>query len=320
MASIRDVARKADVSFITVSRVINTPEKVSLKTQEKVKRAMEELNFSINPIAKALAINKTQVICVYIPDHIEIRNFYVMELISGISQVCSTNFYSFLIIRNFDNDIACDGYIITGVNEKELKTIKHYADEKERKIVFFGETKLKVDCIDVDNYSGAKEIVDYLQGNGHKQIGMISVEEERESKFVKDREEGYLEVMGRDHAADIFYTQNNIESAYLSAFQLLDKEEYTAFFCATDVIALGLIRACNEMNKKVPEHISVAGFDGFGYQNMTIPHVTTMQQPVFDIGKMLTETLIMRVKGGEEEKISLIEDASFCDGDSVRKI
>ena len=323
LAGIRDVAKLAGVSPITVSRVINYPELVSAKTRIKVEAAMEELNYSLNPVAKGLSTNRTQVICVYIPKHIDSRNLYVMELITGISEICSQNLYSFLIIRDFDTTVYCDGYILTGVSDSEIIEIIEKTKEMNRQVVAFYTTDLKVDQIDVDNYAGAYNMTEYLIKNGHSKISMISIKEEEDSFFLRERERGYKDALANSKLQQeerIYYSENNINDAYTVSLEILNNSSDSAVFCASDMIAIGLLRACMTLGINVPEDLSVGGFDGFGYQNMTIPHITTVQQPVYEIGKELAQLLLKKISSSNNYmEIKDSFEPEFVEGGTVQK-
>lgn len=324
MSNLKKVAEKAKVSPITVSRVINSPEMVSKKTIEKVKRAMEELNYSINPAAQALAANRTNVIDVYVPSHIELEDLYVMQLISGISEVCNRNMYSFLITGNRKQTNACDGYIVTGVHEDELDEMIRHAEEQGRAITLFGHTdRADVNYVDIDNTYGAQMMVEYLIEQGHTEIGLLNIKEEKVSNHTAEREKGYkqaLEAHGLSVQKDrIFYAENNVQSAYEAAMKILKHSNATAFFCTTDILALGLIQACGEMGISVPEQLSVGGFDGFGYQNVTWPHITTVKQPIFQIGQRLATLLIEQLKSKKNEEAHEIVKPVFLKGGTVKK-
>lgn len=325
MAGIRDVAKRANVSAITVSRVINSPEIVSQETIDKVTKVMKELNYSINPVARALATNKTNVISVYIPKHIDINNLYVMELISGISEVCSTNLYSMLIVRKKNAKALCDGYILTGIHEDEMAEMIEFATEKDRKFVLFGNTeKADVDYIDADNFRGAEQMVMHLIENGHKKIGMIKLKQTKVSRYGNARYEGYLSALKTNglnvDPTNVFEAENTVDASFEMAKEMLNKTDVTAFFCATDVLAMGLMRACQHLNISIPEQISIGSFDGFGHQNMMIPHITTMKQPIFEIGKKLATTLLNKLKDEKMASVKAYQKCEFIPGGTVKKI
>ena len=116
MSTLKDVAQRAGVSSITVSRVINTPELVKEKTKDKVMLAMAELKYVPNAAAKSLAVNRTGLIDVFIPSDIDLNNPFVMHFIAGISNALSKRMYPFLILRDKKKEHLCDGYIVTGLD------------------------------------------------------------------------------------------------------------------------------------------------------------------------------------------------------------
>ena len=127
MSTLKDVAQRAGVSSITVSRVINTPELVKEKTKDKVMLAMAELKYVPNAAAKNLAVNRTGLIDVFIPAGIDLSNPFVMHFIAGISNVLSKRVYPFLILRDKKTEHLCDGYIITGLLRDEINDFYSYA-------------------------------------------------------------------------------------------------------------------------------------------------------------------------------------------------
>lgn len=323
MSSLKQVAERAKVSPITVSRVVNSPELVSPKTIEKVQRAMKELNYSINPAAQALAAKRTNVIDVYVPKHIGLEDFYVMQLISGISDVCSRNMYSFLIIRDINSDNACDGYIVTGVYDEELDEIASYAKSKKRGLTLFGRTERNdIDYIAVDNFSGAKNMVSYLIDQGHQKIGVLNISEKKISEHSRERFEGYCSALaehGLEVAEDyIFRAENNVAAAYNESKKFLKNTDATAFFCTSDVLAIGMMNACSDLGISIPDDLSIDGFDGFGYQNMTLPHITTIKQPIFKIGQMLAESLLGQLKNKNHQAVKEVVEPLFLQGGTVR--
>ena len=325
MSSLKEVAKRAGVSPITVSRVVNSPEIVSPKTIAVVRSAMEELDYSINPIAKALVTKKTHVIDVYIPSHIDVNNQYVMQLISGISEVLSQSMYSFLLIRDLKIDHICDGYVVTGLYEGELDTLIDYVTFNDRKFVLFGKTdREEIDYIDVDNVAGAKEIVNYLIDNGHQEIAMLNVEDEKKYLYGKERYLGYADALREANLPidehKVFRADNNVGSAYSAACEFLKDLSCSALFCVTDTMAVGVMQACREMNIRVPEDLSIVGYDGYGYQVMVQPNITTMVQPIFDIGKLLAKTLINRLKNDSKEHVNQLIRPSILIGESVKKM
>ncbi len=302
MSKLKDIANDAGVSVPTVSRVINTPEMVKPETRKKVEASIDKFKYSPNPVAKALVTNRTGIIDVYIPRHIDITNPFAMYFIAGISDALSRKMYSFLILRDRETEHKCDGYIATGLLKNEIYEMYEYAKERKRPLVLFGHTELPdVYCVDVDNVEGTKEITMYLINKGHRKIAMINVDEDKD--YTIDRFLGYkeaLETVGESPDESIVVkTINNEMGGFIAMQKLLEVDTFTSVLCATDTIALGAIRAIVEAGKRVPDDISVVGFDGLGHHLLTNPHITTVEQPIFEIGRLLAESLINRIMGNK---------------------
>lgn len=305
MSTLTDVAREAKVSTITVSRVINTPEKVKLLTRERVQRAMEKVNYVQNPVAKALVSKRVGIIDVYVPESIDLSNPFVMHLIGGISESLSKQMYSFLIIRDRKKEHKCDGYIVTGLLKDELHEMYRYALERNRPMALFGHTDHPdIDCIDVDNIEGARQITEYVLHRGHRQLVMINVDEDKD--YIADRYQGYcmaLQEAENPSADKVVYAPNNVQGGYEAAKTVLEREKQTsALICATDDLAIGAVRAAAELGRRVPEDLAITGYDGLGHHLLSGPAITTVRQPVYEIGRQLADTLIKRICG-EEERI-----------------
>lgn len=300
MPTVKDVAKAAGVSPITVSRVVNTPDSVRPKTRERVEQAMAELNYVPNAAAKNLVTNRSGVVDVYVPEHIDLSNPFVMHLIAGISKVLSDHMYSFLILRNRKREHRCDGYIVTGLLKDEIKDFERYATERARPVVLFGHTELpNVDCIDVDNVAGAKMGVEHLITLGHRDIAMINVDEDKD--YTSDRLDGYRLAL-LEHGLTcserrVLYTPNSVDGGARAVRRLLEHGGITAAFCATDTIAIGAASELALAGLAVPRDFSLVGFDGLGHQLLANPQLTSVQQPVYEIGKMLAQALLDRLDG-----------------------
>lgn len=310
MSTVKDVARAAGVSAITVSRVVNTPDSVRSQTRARVEQAMAELSYIPNAAAKNLVSNRSGVVDVYVPESIDLSNPFVMHLIAGISKVLSDHMYSFLILRNRKREHRCDGYIVTGLLKDEIQAFEHYATERARPVVLFGHTELpNIDCIDVDNVAGAKAGVEHLIQLGHQKIAMINVDEDKD--YTSDRLDGYrlalLEHSLPCDEAQVVYVPNSVDGGAQGVRRLLEQGSFTAIFCATDTIAIGAASELSRVGHVVPGDISLVGFDGLGHQLLTTPHITSVQQPIYEMGKMLAQTLLDRLAGGEGRLKHLVE-------------
>ena len=176
-------------------------------------------------------------------------------------------------------------------------------------IVFFGhsETDLGFDWIDVDNFAGGYMMTEYLLKQGHRDIAMISLSK---SSNGEDRLRGYMKAL-KDfdvpyQSGLVKYTENTEADGYVKTLELLSAGGVSAIFCATDMLALGSIRAAKTFGLSVPNDISIAGFDGLGYHLLTDPKITTIRQPVYQTGQKLAEGLIGMISGQAHGKVNIL--------------
>lgn len=298
MPTLKDIAKESGVSFITVSRVINTPDKVKKETRDRVNEAMKKLKYSPNPAAKALVTNKTGIIDVFIPNSIELSHPFAMHFIAGISEVLSNKMYSFLIRRDHEIEHRCDGYIAAGLLKTEIHEMYNYAKDRERPLALFGQCDLDdIDSVDVDNVFGAKLATTNLINHGHRKIAMIN---DDESENASDRFKGYKEALKNSgivyNDKIVVSSPNSTKGGYKAMKKLLFDDSISSVFCATDTIALGAIDAILEAGKSIPNDFSVAGFDGLGHHLLSTPHITTIHQPVYEVGKLLASIIVKRIE------------------------
>ena len=226
-----------------------------------------------------------------------------MHFIAGISSVLSEHYYSFLILRNRNQEHQCDGYIVTGLLKNETQEFAQYAKERERPVVLFGHTDIPdVDCIDVDNIAGAKTAVSHLLRQGHRRIAMVNVREDKD--YTADRLEGYKQALEENGIAFdpdlVLYASNSVDGGESAADELMKRQKVSAVFCATDTIAIGVSSKLKNHGYSIPGDISLVGFDGLGHQLLANPTITTIKQPIYELGRLLADTLLDRLSGRKE--------------------
>jgi DNA-binding LacI/PurR family transcriptional regulator len=189
-------------------------------------------------------------------------------------------------------------------------------------VVLFGHTDIEeVVCFDVDNMAGAVMAVEYLLQHNHTKIAMINSGEDKD--YAIDRYLGYEKALrsaglGIDPRF-VLRAPNNAEGGKMAVKKLLEAGEFTAIFCATDPLAIGAINGINEEGLRVPDDISIVGFDGLGRQFLADPLITTIQQPVAQTGKILAETLIKKINGGKTRTTGFLRPKRLP-GKSVKKV
>jgi LacI family transcriptional regulator len=321
MKGLKDIAQAADVSMITVSRVINGSEKVKPETKKRIEEIMSSMAYLPNMAAKNLVARRSGVIDIYIPENLDLSDPFMMQFIVGVSETLSAHMYSFLIKRSWAKEHSCDGYIVTGLLANEIDDFYARAKARNLPVVLFGHTDIEeVDYFSVDDISGGMAAVNYLLQHNHTKIAIINSEEDKD--YAIDRYLGYEKAL---HSAGIrvdpqlvLRTPNNAEGGKAAVKKLLENGEFTAIFCAADPLAIGAINGLNEEGLRVPDDISIIGFDGLGRQFLADPLVTTMQQPVAQTGKILAETLIKRINGGKTRTTGFLQP-ELLPGKSVKR-
>ena len=201
---------------------------------------------------------------------------------------------------------------MTGLLKNEIQEFAQFARERNRPVVLFGHTDIQeVDCLDVDNIAGAKVAVSHLIQQGHRKIAMVNVLEDKD--YTVDRLEGYKQAL-QENGIDfdpnlVLYTPNHVDGGEAAVDELLKRDNVTAVFCATDTIAIGVASKLRNMGYSIPDDISLVGFDGLGHQLLANPAITTIKQPVYELGAMLANTLLDRLNGRKERVNRMVSPA-----------
>ncbi|SMF89795.1 transcriptional regulator, LacI family [Paenibacillus uliginis N3/975] len=303
-STIRDVARMAQVSISTVSRVMNTPDSVAESKRNRVLEAIEKLQYQPNSFARGLIYKKSFTLGLLIPD---IENFYYTGIIRGMQDACIKFGYS-LMICNTDRDKDRLLSYIDTFHEKQVDGIVFASDvlypEYYEKLV---RTKIPVvllsthsdeydiPCVEIDDEAAAYDAVKFLIELGHREIGMIGFNHDN-SISGPPRYEGFARALTEAglerNVGKIRFATHRFEHAYDAAHELFtDYPELTAVFCVADEFAMGVISYLKDRNVLVPGQVSVVGFDNLRMANMFIPKLTTIAQPIYELGYRAAEKL-----------------------------
>lgn len=320
MATIADIARASGVSTASVSYVLNNRHgSVSVETRERVLQAMRDLNYRPSPLFTRKHRQRSKTLGVVFmhrrPTALTEHPWMTM-LLDGILSVTTPLNTDITLLASLDWDDMrktlrekcdgrCDGLLLLGLpNDSEFIEVL-----QERGMPFvclnFGSGLGDVNYVDVDNRAAAWEATNYLLSLGHKRIALLSGEQ----KFVntRDREQGYREAMADAGIALLptFMPEGgySVKSGYERALQLLSlpvEQRPSALFCGSDKIALGVLQAARELGVSVPKELSVIGFDDVRDAVSAEPSLTTVRQPIVDIGKRAAEILIAQIKDNGE--------------------
>lgn len=308
--------------MITVSRVINTPEKVSEKTRTKIQKLLEEEGYTHNTAAHNLASNKSGIICIYASRDMAYQDPFFQQFLVGVGSFLSQANYSIQIVSEIKPNQFCDGYILSGYNYAD-----HVLEDAKRTgkpvVMFSSYRDSEVDSVDTDNVNSARKIVNYLISKGHRKIAVFlnSVK----GTYVNDRFQGYRNALrenGIQFDPDLIHVVDNSVQGGMSAASWFNdtKCSATAAFFITDIIAVGFVMGIKEYGFQVPDDVSVVGFDGLGHHLMTTPKITTMVQPVYEISRVLSECLIDRIKNPKNPPVYRLVDGALDEEESVSNI
>ncbi|NLY29821.1 MAG: LacI family transcriptional regulator [Firmicutes bacterium] len=309
MATIKDVALEAGVSIASVSRVLNDPNYGSVEMRMKVTAAAKKLGYQPNKIARSMVMGRTNIIALVIPD---IRNQFFTSVARGVEDVASKYEYRVMLCNTDENSIRqrqyidtfrskiVDGFIIAVASDRDHDLDK--VDRETLPFVFIDRVceGVLADAIVVDNRDGAYKAVSHLLELGHRRIGLIAGKSD--TLTGRERLRGYEEAY---RAAGITVDQAlvvdgnfTIEGGYQATKALLEIEDRpTAIFAANNSMTIGCLRALTEAQVKVPEDVSVIGFDDSEWAEFFVPPLTVVRQPTYSMGTLAAEILFQRLTG-----------------------
>ena len=305
MATIRDVAKLAGVSTATVSHVINESRYVSDELKKRVYEAMDELDYQLNLLASGLRGGETKTIGLIIPD---ISNQFFSEISRRIEDNGLKYGYSLIICNTDDDDKKekryidillskqVDGLIFISAGDETDSLIKPISKGIPIVVADRFIEKPNINTVTVDNFNGGYQATKYLLDLGHKRIGLISGPETVLSSY--DRCEGYKKGLLDAHlpvdSSIIAHGDFRYQSGVKAMEKLLkaDAPRPTAVFSCNDMMALGAIRAANDHGLKIPEDISIVGFDDIPLAKSSSPPLTTVAQPTNEMAIHIIELLV----------------------------
>lgn len=319
--TISDIARMANVSKATVSRVINNkPEGVGKETRENILKIIEECGFHPSLVARGLVTKKTKSIGLIITD---IANSFYPLLVRGAEDYANKLGYS-LFLCNSDNSPEKEKQYIKAFIEKSVdgvilsssmnETSYHYSILKSKNIPLVVLDR----CVEgnqhdasvfFDNVKGAYIAVNYLIDNGHKNIAFISGT--KSLVISKNRLSGYkmaLEERNLKVREDIIVEGDyQFESGYKRALELIEQgKEFSAIFAGNDSMAIGAIKALKSRNIKIPDQVEVIGFDNVDISWLIEPQLSTIGQPAYEMGVKGAKQLVTLIEGKKIGKKNII--------------
>ncbi len=330
---IKDVAREANVSVATVSRVLNNVPLVNDDTKKRVQDAIKRTGYKPNAIARSLKMQKTNTFGIMIPD---ITSPYYTEIVRGVEDIC--NMYDYhIILCNTDSNAKkeetyldvliekqCDGilYIGKGISQ-ELKN-KMVDSNVPLVIGAIHDHEYSIPSVMIDNEKAAYDIAKFLIEKGHKEIAYFS-DNDHNALVAREREEGFRNALEEEGLELPKEWEKMGETTVLGGYKMMEallKEERrpTAIVAVNDEAALGAIRKASEEGINIPRDMSICGYNNYYISEWVRPSITTVAQPMYDIGAVSARMLIKMINDEELASKHIIVPHEIIERESTSSI
>lgn len=332
--TIQDVAEKANVSVATVSRVMNGNYPVKAETRETVLKVIKELNYIPNMQARELTKQKSTTIGVVVPS---INNMFFTELVYGIENELKTNSLSIILActnGDSDEEQKCvnnlisrnvSGIIVAGPGTENIKA-KFYDNISHKIPLVFINSKYmdsNISYVSNDEASGAKIALKYLLDNNHKDILFVRG---KDSYSYDIKEKIYKEIMAKNFDSSKIInigngnTSDTVDNTMNIFLDILNNRSSTAVFACNDLMAVGVLNACKKLGIKVPNEISIIGYDNIPLSKFVEPKLTTMDQNMFFLGANAAQLLVEKINCDNKFSKRIILNNSLVERETVISI
>lgn len=335
MTTIYEIAKKAGVSHTTVSRVFNKPHLVGEKTREKVFSICLQNDYRPSLIARSMRTKKSNYIGLVLPN---IINPFFPEIVKGVYDYAQKHDYHVILVNTenvLETEIASiqmfvdrgiDGVLLSGEcgGKKEEEFISKIQNSKIP-IVFVDRYLSNIDCSYVinDNFKSGFDATNYLISIGHKNIGVISIQQD--VKIFKDRLDGYRKAL---EINKIFYDDKivveagkSIQEGYNATKKLLKaSKKITAIFSICDYSAFGAYKYCRDNNINIPNEISIISIDNIFTSDLISPPLTTVAQKKYEMGYTAAKILINSLKKDNKPTKQIILEPELIIRESCKQI
>ncbi len=338
MTTLKDVAKKAGVAPSTVSRVINDSSRISEETKFKVRKIMDEMGYHPNINARNLVKQRSHNLGLVIPYSTEeaFADLFYSEILRGIGVLAHSKRFNLLLLTSDGEEEekqtvlnAVRGKQIDGVLLLRAKKKDELIDELAKinfpfVIVGRPEAEDKYYWVNNDNIAASERVVDYLIENGHQNIAMIVGDE----NYImnKDRLQGYKNSFKKNNLEikqELIVKSKKIDyhSIYLLSQKMIKEHpEITAFYGMSDTTAYTIMQAMNDLQIKIPEDISIVGFNNNPMSKFVSPPLTTVDINIYLLGNKATELLIGVINGQIEKFQHTIVPTNIIERDSCKNL
>ncbi|MDO4306169.1 MAG: LacI family DNA-binding transcriptional regulator [Eubacteriales bacterium] len=330
-ATMKDIAKRTGLGLATISSYFNGGN-VREKNRIKIEEAIEELHYEVNEVARGLKTNATKTIGVVIP---ELNNIFCSEIITGMEDVLRNHGYA-TIICDCRTDRKLEKEAVEFLSRKRVDGIVNMpvdvtgshlaAFQKTGKPIVLIDRRiqgLECDSVLVDNRKAARDAVELLLENGHRNIGIIAGP--RDISTARERLEGYCKAHEQAgipvQEALIYHGDYTIQSGVRALEMLVQRNrDMTAVFVTNYEMTVGAVIGMNELGIRIPEQLSVIGFDNLPFARACSPKLTIVSQPTQEIGREVARIMLEHLDGKETGTIAEKLQTEMLMGKSVRRI
>lgn len=336
--TISEIARRAGVSKTAVSFAFNYPERLSEDTLRRILAVADEVGYAPDPVASNLKTRRTGCIGILVPQPIPImtRNPYLLTFIEGVGEVCHESGMSLMLVPPLKGNLrraivraAVDGFLTLG-----LETFRGTMVVLQQRGVPFvmvdSDPTPDIPCVNIDDAAGAHAAMSYALARGHRDIAIFGIRSGHHGDYHKyagtlqRRIEGYARALAEhglsleDPHIQLHECECDAAGGYEGLHALWQSRWHpTAIVAMADVIAIGVMQAARELELRIPDDLSLIGYDDIEASRLTCPALTTIHQPTVEKGRAAAQLLLQRI----EERtlaaehvvlpVQLVERASF---------
>jgi alanine racemase len=319
--TIKGIAEKAGVSKTSVSFAFNNPSRLSEATVQRILEVAEELGYIPDPVARSMSTGHTGIIGILVPQPFTevVRNPFLYEFLEGVAEVSTANGYSVMIVPPLEGSVrraissaAVDGFLTLGL--EAFKSTMVVLSRRAVPFVMVDSDPVEgVPAVNVDDETGAFEVMNHVLQAGHRDIAILGIRSGKEGRYqeytgtLRRRINGYIRALAKynlliDQDRIYLVECSSTTSGGQAGFrQVWKKKNYpTAIVAMSDVIAIGVIIAAKQKGLRIPEDLSIVGFDDIFISKLINPELTTVTQPTQEKGKLAADLLVKFIRGDSD--------------------
>jgi len=324
MATVKDIAAAVGVSVATVSNALNGRPNVGRATRQRVLRIAQQLDYRPNRAAQAMRTGRTRAIGLVLPD---LTNPFFPELAQAVENTARSRGLLVCLVDSQSRpegeadgfsllmQHAVDGIIWCPLGPRLPAQLKNLA----RPVVLIDRPRPGYAVVHSNYLMGGRLLAEYAARMGHRRVGLLSGPQHIES--ARQRRDGFVKALpsGSEIAWEVCVGFDGVLTEEACA-ALLRRRKATLIVAGNDLIAIGAIRRLAEQGVRVPDEVSVTGFDNIRWTDLVTPRLTTIAQPVGAIGARAVELMQERMSGGKIDSKRTVFDVELIERDSVRKL